>query len=407
MKKQRLIFAGLFVFLIWLFIDIFFGSNDKRTDLIKEYIVKKKDIAQSVHGSGQVFASQETLVRAYSEGRLLNVFCAEGDKVEKDALLVELDNSGILQEKKIAHAKYLQLKDAYEKLKEGPTETDKLKAVSARDKVKLVYLEAKKRFEDQSELFVKGFVSKKSLEAARQSYEMAENDWKVAEETFKENTGNKEEHEISLAYAEVQQAKENYETLSRMQENLKLKAPFSGTVIELMVTVNKDAGEIPLNVNENQPLFSLADMSKMIVNGFVFESDINKIKPGYNVVLMPPGTRKEIKGKLVFVSQKAKSMGNINRFEVRIDVLGEHDFLKYGMNIDFNIVVSDKKQVHAVPLEYIMRDERGDYVLKKNQDNALEKVYIEKGIDNKLYAEVISGLQEGDMVCYKVENYNN
>lgn len=407
MKRQRLIFSGLFLFLIWLFFDVFFGTNDKSTDLIKEHIVIKKDIAQTVNGSGQVFASQEILVRAYSEGTLLNVRCAEGDKVEKGDLLVELDNPSLEQEKKLAHAKYLQLTDVYQKLKEGPTETDKLKAVSARDKVKLVYLEAKKRFEDQNELFAKGFVSQKSLETSKQSYVMAENDWKVAQETFKENTGNTEEHELSVANAEVQQAKENYEMLTKKQENLKLKAPFSGTVIELMVSINKDDVETQLNINESQPLFSLADMSKMVVNGFVFESDVNKIKPGDNVILVPPGTRKEIKGKLVFVSQKAKSMGNINRFEVRIDIEGEHDFLKYGMNIDFKIIVSDKKQINAIPLEFIMRDEKGEYVFKKNKNSKSEKIYIEKGIDNKLYAEIISGLEEGDIVCYKVENYNN
>lgn len=406
MKKQQLIFAALFLFVFWLFFDVFFSSDKDVALMIKDFRVQKKDIASSVYGQGQIFAQQEILVKASSDAKLTSVLCAEGDKVKKEDLLITLENESIEQEKEIAHAKYKSLNDSYEKLKAGPSQTDKLKAENTRDKVKLIYLEAKKQYEDQKELFDKGFVSKKSLNSAKQAYNISKNDWEVAKEKFKENVSGTQEHDLSLAYAEAQQAKKMYQDLETKQENLNLKAPFDGTVIELMITAADVNSESKKAVIENQPLFTLADMSLMTVKGFIFESDVNKVQSGQSVLLLPPGTSEEIKGRLTFVSQKAKSVGAVNRFEVRIDIDGEHDFLKYGMNIDFKIIVSERKGVVSIPLEFLLSDAAGHYVFLKTKKGKLKKVYVEKGIDNKLYVEIVSGLRVGDTVCYKVENYN-
>lgn len=405
MSKQRLIFIGLFLFLIWFFFDVFFSDEEKSQHLAKEYMVSLKDISSGVYGSGQIYASQEILIKSLGDAMLQQVSCSEGDKVKKNDLLIVLENDMLAQEQDIAHAKYLQAEEVYEQLKQGPSETDKLKAANTKNKVYLQYQEAKKKYEDQQELFTRGFVSKKSLESSKQSYTIAENEWKVAEETFKESTDSTKQHDISLAKAEASKAKTEYENLLEKKDALTLKAPFSGTVIELMVASPKDDSDAQILIKENQPLLSLADMSKMLVKGSVFESDVNKLKNGQQVVLMPPGASKHIPGVLSFVSQKAKNISSINRFEVRIDIEGAHEFLKYGMNTDFKVIVDSRKQVIAVPLEFIMHDSKGDYVMLKKK-NKVNKVYIEAGIDDKLYAEIRSGLRVGDKICYRVETYN-
>ena len=61
---------------------------------------------------------------------------------------------------------------------------------------------------------------------------------------------------------------------------------------------------------------------------------------------------------------------------------------------------TDKKSVLAVGLDSSNSDDKGNYVYVKGKDGNLEKRYFKAGIGDNNYLEVLSGLEEGEMVLY-------
>ena len=54
----------------------------------------------------------------------------------------------------------------------------------------------------------------------------------------------------------------------------------------------------------------------------------------------------------------------------------------------------------TVPVSCVFRDDAGHYVYRMD-DNEREKVYVEIGMEGATRVEIVSGLEEGDLVYAK------
>ncbi|MBR4081547.1 MAG: HlyD family efflux transporter periplasmic adaptor subunit [Clostridia bacterium] len=102
-----------------------------------------------------------------------------------------------------------------------------------------------------------------------------------------------------------------------------------------------------------------------------------------------------------YISQIGSSSGGVTNYSVTLDVEGD-DLLKIGMNGTATIVVEERKGVVLVPLTALNTGRQGSYVWLQS-DSAPEgmpgvQTFIETGLSSETYAEVTSGLKEGDVV---------
>ncbi|NMB57152.1 efflux RND transporter periplasmic adaptor subunit [Candidatus Beckwithbacteria bacterium] len=106
-----------------------------------------------------------------------------------------------------------------------------------------------------------------------------------------------------------------------------------------------------------------------------------------------------------------KISSNINKIDFTISTTssGNSAFVAYlpmefnnkyrlGMNGDIKVLVTEKQQVLAVPIDRVIEKEDGKYVtvIKNNKQ---EEVKIETGVETDDYYEVLSGLNEGDQIA--------
>lgn len=71
------------------------------------------------------------------------------------------------------------------------------------------------------------------------------------------------------------------------------------------------------------------------------------------------------------------------------------------------VILSDSvENVLIVPLGAIYEDTNGSYVYKLDSTNAQVQVYITTGLSDGNYAEVLSGLSEGDRIVYSAPTSN-
>lgn len=78
--------------------------------------------------------------------------------------------------------------------------------------------------------------------------------------------------------------------------------------------------------------------------------------------------------------------------------------LKTGDTVVMCFIVTEKRDVLSIGYDSSNADEGGSYVYVKGANDELEKRYVELGIGDDYYVEVISGLEEGEEVYYVQES---
>ena len=69
----------------------------------------------------------------------------------------------------------------------------------------------------------------------------------------------------------------------------------------------------------------------------------------------------------------------------------------------FNI--SNSENTLLAPLESVIDGEDNKYVFMVGDDGLAHKIEVETGLENKKYIEILTGLNEGDMIIIKGQKY--
>lgn len=166
-------------------------------------------------------------------------------------------------------------------------------------------------------------------------------------------------------------------------------APIDGTII----LRNVEAGQSFTNVDS---IFTMAD--RLTVKTQVDETDIAQIKVGQSAqVTLDAYPNKPFSGKVVHVAYDATVLNNVTTYAV--DVLPDEipDFMRSGMTANVDIEISRKENVLTLPMTALITDQEGSRVRLKNADK-YSLLEIETGSDDGKKIEIISGLEENDIV---------
>lgn len=71
----------------------------------------------------------------------------------------------------------------------------------------------------------------------------------------------------------------------------------------------------------------------------------------------------------------------------------------YGLNAEIEIITSGGDDILVVPVDFVYTEGTQEYVYKINREDETEKTYVETGISDLSYIEIVSGLEEGDRVA--------
>lgn len=151
------------------------------------------------------------------------------------------------------------------------------------------------------------------------------------------------------------------------------------------------------------------DLSYLEMTMNIDELDIGKVEVGQTVEITADAVEGQTyTGVVTKVSVAGTTTGGITTYPVTVRI-DETDGLLPGMNVDAEIVLEQESGVLAVPSAAV---NRGNTVLitadSPSAVNALDQeapegyvyVEVEVGISDESYTQILSGLQEGDMVAY-------
>ena len=173
------------------------------------------------------------------------------------------------------------------------------------------------------------------------------------------------------------------------------RAPFSGTV----VAVKKQEGEFVKQDDSNNFILRIDGLKKLFVVSNVPEIDMVKIQKGQEAVIKVSAIfDKQYQGVVEEISMAPRRQEGWRNTKVeypaKIRILNPDEDIRSGMSVILDIVTSKRKNVLALPHEYLLKERDNFYVMLK--DGVRKKVEV--GIQNEYFFEIISGLEVGDMV---------
>jgi HlyD family secretion protein len=292
--------------------------------------------------------------------------------------------------------------------------------------------------EDLKPLLAEGFITKQELERAEQVVARARDELTLAQRRRDSLVKFSRPLELSQARAEATLTKESLRQLqsaadyrlqqkkaavaaaeSRIEESAsklalarqqlartEVRADVSGIVVYRDVYFGSEQRkpQVGDQVWANQPLLILPDISKMVVETRVRETDVHKVERNQGVkVRVPAYPDLKLTGVVTLVgtlAQEEKDRRGAKFFGVTIQLDGSEPRLRPGMTAQVEIAVEERPRALYVPLQAVFEREGRSvcYLVRRGRLQAQDVV---TGPSNQDFVVIEKGLREGDRVALR------
>lgn len=399
---------------------------------VKYTTLEKTNIATSISSSGAIKSGDSTNIYSNLEYNVASINVEVGDVVKKGDVLATIDTTTLEEEiaeaqqtlaanqakNQAALAQAQQNYDNAKYLYDNNLNTNIVNAETTLNKDKLTLDENKKTYEYKKEMLQNGSESQDNVDQAQISYQ---NSQKACDQD-----------EISLQAAKLSAEKEieNYKSaldsaqaavndktseLALQDKKKKLQdAQVVATVDGTVTNVNAVVG-----IEASGALFVIQDLSNLIVNASVDETDVANVKAGERAEITTDASGSDIiEGQVVSVepvsstasastssttsstsssksstttSTTSNSTSSDVSFTVKVQLTGQNDKVKVGMNSVVNIITDEKDDIYSVPYGAIVNNNGQSEVYaaeKQGGQYVVKEIPVTKGIESAANAEI-------------------
>ena len=200
--------------------------------------------------------------------------------------------------------------------------------------------------------------------------------------------------DLETARLDVEQARLTLESAQRALAQATLVSPIAGVVTE----IDAQAGETV----DSGTFITVADMSHPQLQFWVEENDLSSVGKGNTVSVvfdaLPDDT---FNGTITSVDPGLVDVDGTDAVQswASLDLDGSQVTLLSGMNADVEIVAGEAQDALLVPVEALQEGANGQYtVIVVGTNGQLETRQVEVGLKDFVSAQILSGLEEGDVV---------
>ena len=206
----------------------------------------------------------------------------------------------------------------------------------------------------------------------------------------------------AISTQQMEQTQRVYGLAHSAYEKSLIRAPFDGLITE----VNLEIGQLSqITAVIPKPLIKIVDLDPRYIEAEIDEVDLPKISNGLVARAKILAVRREpFKASIRRIVPYVSTIREQDRTSlIELNINSEGILLPAGASADIEIVASYKDSVVAVPSRAVLG--RGDarYVYRSENGRSL-KVPVTIGVGNYERTEILSGLNEGDVVLYPSEN---
>lgn len=363
MQKRFVAYLLIITLIISLSVGCTQKENEDNTQVEQEnYIpvevqnVNLQTIYNEVTFSGKVYPEKDVMVFPKVLGKVTKVNVAVGDKVGEGEILFTLDKSDV--EKQVEQARVsLEVAQANYELNKEKIEN-----------------------------------AQANLERAKKLYE----EGAISESQFEQSQLAASDKSLEALTTQVNQAQLAYNQATDALNNLTIKAPTGGVI----ASVNIEAGEMASNA---QPPVTIVDVNRIYVQINVPENIINDLSVGQEVEAKVESASSDIiKGQIDSISPSADERTQL--YQVKIYIDSQNNKVKPGMFAQTKLKIDQRENALVVNSEAVVQKNGETVAYVVDDDKAVEKP-VAIGLDTGSHVEILSGLNKGDKIIIKGQNY--
>lgn len=327
------------------------------------------DIRSTVLASGSLTNEEQAKLSTEEIGRVTKIYVAEGDRVEKGQLLLQIDDQ--------AYRAAVEQDQAQVQLQQIAIQRAKLKLDNLRE-----------NWQRQKKLYERKLIDQNSFDTATNDVKIAEVDLDSAKES------------LAQAKAQLAQAEDR---LSKTR----VYSPMAGVVTSLDIKVGETAISSTTNI-PGSSLMTIADPASIHTEVNVDEADIANVRVGQKAkvyaIAYPDTPVDGVIDSIAVTAKKAEGSQSLS-FAVKIRLDNTAGIkLRPGMSCRAEIYTTTKQAVLAVPIQAILVDEdrsrskKTQYHLFVDRDGTATRMEVRVGLSDDTYQEVRDGPKAGAQI---------
>jgi HlyD family secretion protein len=418
-KKWVLIVIGILAVVIITAAVLFLRGNGASEEAQVVYMdVTSGAIAESIDVVGSLEAVPSVMLSWESSGIVSPFDLKVGDVVEKDQILLTLEDSSLVSSILQAQTDLLEAQIVLENLVVANSDLYEAAQTLSDAEFMLTVYEANRdnwNYNDASwdeiektieEYYAMEQIAWEKEAAYDELSSLDEDDPKRVVADAEMNAAIKEsdeywhdiskllgkyyDHEVETDFIEYDQALALQNTINQS----KIIAPFSGTVTEISVV----SGEL---VSSGITAVRIDNLDNLMVDIYVSEIDINKVETGQPAILTFDAlVNREYAGFVDSISSAGTDESGVVEFRVSVKLQDADEAVKPGFTSVVSIITSQLDTALLIPTQAILNQKGVSVVMRVNADGSTTAVPVELGVTSDEHTHVISGdIAVGDQLA--------
>ena len=377
-KKGKLWILLLVLVLIAASVGFYVAKNREKLIEVQTGKVVRQKLVSMVSASGEIQPAKKVEISANIPGKVVRLGVREGDQVQKDDFLLQIDP---VPYQAAVNNSVAALNTARAELES---------AMSSMRQADQTYKRKKRMWEEQ------GLIS-------QQEYEQSKTDFDV------------QRSRVNSATHQVEQSRASLQSAQNDLDKTIVTSPMSGTIVQLAV----EEGEVAVIGTMNNPgtvLLTVADLSVMEADLEVDETDIGSLEIGQEgTITVDAFPGKKFQGTVTEIGNSPIQKGTgtnqeATDFKVTLTLNSPQVYLRPGLTADGEIITSVQESCLTVPIQaLVVRDLSKENLNLPKEEREKEGVFImtggkavfrpvKTGIMGEMNIQIVSGVAEGEQI---------
>ncbi len=315
-------------------------------------------------------------------GDIEQVTVASGTIVPRKEVAIKPKIGGIIDVMYVEPGNKVNKGDVIAKIRIVPNLVNLNEAESRLKKAGIQYQDAKQELERQEQLYKQQLISEADFKKYQLKFQTAQADLDAAQKHVK----------LMKEGVAKQESKENNTLITSTVDGMILEVPAKegATVVETN------------SYNEGTTIAIIADMSALIFEGNIDESEVGKLREGMEINLTIGALESEnFKAALEYIAPKGNKENNgAVQFQIKAAVEPKEGLLiRAGYSANGKIVLARKEHVLTLKESLIAYDQdEQPYVEVEVGEQQFEKRPVELGLSDGIHVEILSGLTMDEKV---------